>query len=239
MSLAGSSRDFWSLEYGLQTFQRMVIEGQIDEGLQISCRESRSGMDIYDGFFVTAHQHSAGAASQENQGIGDSRGGKTTKIHMAVDGFGLPLVFSFGRFEKQNTTSSKRKANTFDFLGITHYCDKTKRGHFKVGRKTSAKKFRAKAKELNQWLKAIRNLVLTKDWWKTLSSKLRGHYEYYGVSENYASIHKFYTLAIRLARKWMNRRSQKRTMSLVKMNNYLQLYPLPKPSIRDNFYAVT
>jgi transposase len=46
-----------------------------------------------DGSIVKAHQHSAGVSGQENQGIGDSRGGKTTKIHMAVDGFGLPLLF--------------------------------------------------------------------------------------------------------------------------------------------------
>ena len=100
----------------------------------------------------------------------------------------------------------------------------------------SAKKFRAKAKDLNLWLKKIRNQVLTKDWWKILKLKLQGHYEYYGVSENYLSIYKFYKLAIKLARKWMNRRSQKRTMSWIKMSSYLLLYPLPKPSIRHSFY---
>jgi len=148
-------------------------------------------------------------------------------------------AFSFGRHEKQNALKENRKANTFDFLGLTHYCDKTRKGYFKVGRKTSAKKFRAKAKDLNQWLKRIRNLVLTKDWWKILSSKLRGHFEYYGVSENYRSIFKFYKLAIRLAKKWLNRRSQKRKMNWQKMNDYLLLYPLPKPRIRHNFYVVT
>lgn len=158
------------------------------------------------------------------------------KLHLHPD---KTSVFSFGRNEKANSLKGKRRANTFDFLGITHYCDKTRKGHFKVGRKTSAKKFRAKAKELNLWLKSIRNLVLTKDWWKILSSKLRGHYEYYGISENYASICKFYKLAIKLAKKWMNRRSQKKAMSWEKMNKYLLLYPLPKPRIRHNFYAVT
>jgi len=147
-------------------------------------------------------------------------------------------VFSFGRYEKQNAISKNRKANTFDFLGFTHYCDKTRKGHFKVGRKTSAKKYRAKAKELNLWLKKIRNQILTKDWWKTLYLKLQGHYEYYGISENYPSILRFYKLAIRLARKWMNRRSQKRTMSWKKMGEYLLLYPLPKPSIRNSFYIL-
>jgi RNA-directed DNA polymerase len=148
-------------------------------------------------------------------------------------------AFSFGRYEKQNAQTENRKANTFDFLGLTHYCDKTRKGYFKVGRKTSAKKFRAKANDLNQWLKKIRNLVLTKDWWKILGSKLRGHFEYYGVSENYRSIFKFYKLAIRLAKKWLNRRSQKRKMNWQKMNQYLLLYPLPKPRIRHNFYVVT
>ena len=148
-------------------------------------------------------------------------------------------VFSFGRLEKDNSISLNRKANTFDFLGFTHYCDKTRKGHFKVGRKTSAKKFRAKAKDLNLWLKKIRNQVLTQNWWKILSLKLKGHYEYYGVSENYLSIYKFYKLAVKLARKWMNRRSQKKTMSWSKMTQYLLLYPLPKPSIRHSFYTLS
>ncbi len=146
-------------------------------------------------------------------------------------------IFSFGRNEKGNSTKEERKANTFDFLGFTHYCDKTRKGHFKVGRKTSAKKFRAKVKELNLWLKSNRNLILTKDWWKILKVKLRGHYEYYGVSENYASIYKFYALAIKLAKKWMNRRSQKKAMSWEGMNKYISLYPLPKPRIKHNFYG--
>lgn len=43
--------------------------------------------------YVKAHQHSAGAASNEEQGIGKSVARNTTKIHMAVDGFGLPIEF--------------------------------------------------------------------------------------------------------------------------------------------------
>ena len=148
-------------------------------------------------------------------------------------------IFSFGKNEKLNAIKENRKANTFDFLGFTHYCGKSRRGHFKVGRKTSAKKFRAKIKALNLWFKSIRNTIATKDWWKLLSAKLRGHYEYYGVSENYRSIYKFYKLAVRLAKKWMNRRSQKKSMNWEKMTKYLMLYPLPKPRIRHNFYTVT
>lgn len=93
-------------------------------------------------------------------------------------------MFSFGRFEKQTALKKSRRANTFDFLGFTHFCDKTRKGYFKLGRKTSSKKFRVKCKELNAWLKAIRNLIPTREWWRILRAKLRGHFEYYGVSGN-------------------------------------------------------
>ncbi len=46
-----------------------------------------------DGSYVKAHQHSAGAASQESQAIGKSRAGNTTRIHLAIDGYGLPVEF--------------------------------------------------------------------------------------------------------------------------------------------------
>lgn len=147
-------------------------------------------------------------------------------------------VFSFGKFEKENAGNQNRKANTFEFLGFTHYCDKTRKGYFKVGRKTSAKKFRAKVKDLKLWMKKIRNLIQIKEWWKTLALKLAGHYEYYGISENYISILKYYKIAIRLSRKWMNRRSQKRKMSWDKMMIYLKRHPLPKPRITHSFYEL-
>src|SRR3990167_27883 len=40
-----------------------------------------------------AHQHNTGAAGGDAQAIGKSVGGNTTKIHMAVDAFGLPIEF--------------------------------------------------------------------------------------------------------------------------------------------------
>jgi transposase len=46
-----------------------------------------------DGSYAKAHQHSAGAVSQDNEAIGKSRAGHTTKIHLAVDSYGLPIEF--------------------------------------------------------------------------------------------------------------------------------------------------
>ena len=144
---------------------------------------------------------------------------------------------SFGRFERDNAKLQNRRANTFDFLGFTHYCDRSRNGNFKVGRKTSRKKYSVKCREMNAWLKAIRNQIKTKEWWKILIVKLRGHFQYYGVSENYRGIARFYKYTIRMVRKWMNRRSQKRKMSWDRFTKYLEHYPLPKSKIVHSFYV--
>jgi group II intron reverse transcriptase/maturase len=57
-------------------------------------------------------------------------------------------VLSFGYYEKENARKQRRRLNTFDFLGLTHYCSQTLKGKFKVGRKTSTKR-------LNQMYRTI------------------------------------------------------------------------------------
>ncbi len=146
---------------------------------------------------------------------------------------------SFGRYERKNAENQNRRPNTFDFLGFTHYCDKTRKGKFKLGRKTSRKKFTTKCKEMNLWLKKIRNKEKTKEWWKTLRSKLNGHFQYYGVSGNYREIESYYKETMRLLHKWLNRRSQKRKMNWENFNRYITHYPLPCPQIRHNFYTLS
>lgn len=49
--------------------------------------------EFIDGSIVKAHQHSSGARKGEETGIGKSRGGNTTKIHLAVDAHGMPIDF--------------------------------------------------------------------------------------------------------------------------------------------------
>ena len=46
-----------------------------------------------DASYIKAHQHSTGSASEHDEAIGKSIGGNTTKIHILVDGFGLPIKF--------------------------------------------------------------------------------------------------------------------------------------------------
>jgi group II intron reverse transcriptase/maturase len=148
-------------------------------------------------------------------------------------------VISFGRYERENAKRQKRKANTFDFVGFTHFCDRSRKGRFIVGRKTSRKKFCKKCKQMNEWLKAIRNTVKTKEWWPTLIAKLRGHYQYYGVSGNMRSLKQYYAATLRLVLKWLNRRSQRRTFNWKGFREYLKHYPLPKPRVVHNLYTLS
>jgi hypothetical protein len=73
-------------------------------------------------------------------------------------------VIGFGKYERENARRQKRRPNTFDFLGFTHYCGRNRGGTFKVGRKTSRKKFRKKSRELGDWLRKVRNLRAVKEW---------------------------------------------------------------------------
>jgi len=98
--------------------------------------------------------------------------------------FGLTLskektrLIEFGRYADENAEKKGKKPETFDFLGFTNYCTKTRKGKFKVGRKTKRNKFTESLKRMNEWLKGVRCQKKSKEWWKTLCAKMRGHYEY-------------------------------------------------------------
>lgn len=158
--------------------------------------------------------------------------------------FGLELskektrIIEFGRNAEQNAKKKGKKPGTFDFLGFTHFNDRSRKGHFKVGRRTERKKFAAKLKELNSWLKRIRNLIKLKDWWPILCAKLRGHFQYFGVSGNFAGINRFFKQSIRLVFKWLNRRSQKKSFNWKTFNEYILKVGIPQPKIHHNLYTL-
>jgi len=93
-------------------------------------------------------------------------------------------ILEFGRFAAENRKRKGRgKPETFDFLGFTHYCSKSSKGKFRVKRKTSGKKFKAKVKAFKEWLKTERHQDV-KEIMKTIRAKLIGHYRYYGITDN-------------------------------------------------------
>jgi len=90
---------------------------------------------------------------------------------------------------------------------------------------------------INEWLKQIRNMLPAKEWWKQLSAKMMGHYAYFGISDNSWSLNAYHYQVVRMAFKWINRRSQRPSMDWEGFGEYLKRFPLPKPTIMHRFYV--
>lgn len=147
-------------------------------------------------------------------------------------------LVEFGRFAEENRKRrGERKPETFDFLGFTHYCTKSyKTGRFCVKRKTARKKQQLRIKEMNQWLKRNRHLRL-KELIEKLNLKLRGHYQYYGITDNSGSISNYYRRTECLLLKWLNRRSQRKSYTWEGFKELLKIFPLSRPRICVNILS--
>jgi len=146
-------------------------------------------------------------------------------------------VVEFGRFAVQNAKGRGERAETFDFLGLTHYCGTRRDGKgFRMKRVTARKKFTAKLKAFKEWLKRARTLK-TKELWETAKAKLRGHYVYYGVSDNLPGIKRFGEEVKKLLFKWLNRRGKRGCLNWQKFGEMLKRFPLPEPRIKVRMFG--
>ncbi len=72
---------------------------------------------------------------------------------------------------------------------------------------------------------------------KIVNAKLRGHYQYYGVTDNIREIESFLYVTKKLLFKWLNRRSQKRSYTWETFNNgLLNTFPLQEPGIKVSLF---
>lgn len=156
--------------------------------------------------------------------------------------FGLELeekksrLIKFGRFAEERCKRQGKKPETFDFLGFTHYCSKSRNGKFRVKRKTSKKKFAKKCKEVHRWIGNKRTMELA-DIIKKLNQKLVGYYHYYGITDNSQKLSDFRFEVIKSLFYWLNRRSQKNSYNWDGFTKMLKEYPLAYPRIYVNVYA--
>lgn len=158
--------------------------------------------------------------------------------------FGLELsmektkILEFGRFARQNR--AKRgigKPETFDFLGFTFYCSVDgNKEFFRCKVKTSKKKLRSKIKTMKEWIKNNRNMPVG-DMIKKVNQKLRGHYQYYGVTDNTRGVKSYLNVVKWLLFKWLNRRSQRRSYTLETFyNGLLKTFPLLEPKVSVSLF---
>lgn len=157
--------------------------------------------------------------------------------------FGLEIepaktkVMEFGRFAVQNAERRGKRTETFDFLGLTHYCSTRRDGKgFRMKRVTARKKFIAKLKIFKEWLKKARNQK-TRELWQAAKAKLTGHYNYYGVTDNLRGIARYFEEVKRLLYKWLNRRGRKNCLNWEKFQEMLKRFPLPKPCIKVRMFG--
>ncbi len=125
---------------------------------------------------------------------------------------------------------------TFDFLGFTFYLGKSKMGKWIPKLKTAKKRCVTKLKRVTTWVKENRNKYKLVPLWKKFCSKLRGHIQYYGVSFNFANVKLFIEESKKTFFKWMNRRSQRRSMTWEKFDRFRLKHPLPAVVIKHRLF---
>jgi len=139
-------------------------------------------------------------------------------------------LIEFGRFADTNRNDrGDGKPETFNFLGFTHICGKTRQGKFCVLRITMAKKVRAKLAALTVALRKRlhRPIAETGRW---LHAVLTGHYRYYAVPRNLRALDAFRHHVLQLWRKTLRRRSGKTRITWARMTRIAQRW-LPTPKI--------
>jgi len=143
----------------------------------------------------------------------------------------------FGVFAQLKAKSRGKRAETFDFLGFTHYCSRSRNGkRFRMKRKTISKRFTAKLVAYKEWLQGSRTLPTAHILEKT-AAKLRGHIAYYGVTDNSKSLNSFIYQVRRTLFKWLNRRGKRGCYTWEKFTKLLTLFPLPNARIMVNLLS--
>jgi RNA-directed DNA polymerase len=152
-------------------------------------------------------------------------------------------LIEFGRF-----AAGKRKARglgkpeTFQFLGFTHVCAKTRKGRFKLKRITDSKRVRAKLRANRlEMRRRMHQPIPEQGRW--LASVLRGHYRYYAVPDNSETLSVFHR---QITRNWLwtlRRRSQRTTVNWERMLRLADRW-LPRPQVlhpwpEQRFAAIT
>jgi len=119
------------------------------------------------------------------------------------------------------------RPGTFDFLGFTHYWGTSRRNWPVVKRRTAKDRLQRAATALASWCKQNRHRPI-REQAETLSTKLQGHFQYYGLTGNSHQLGRLRHTVVRAWFKWLNRRGGGKPMNWKVFNaRILANYPLP------------
>lgn len=162
--------------------------------------------------------------------------------------FGLALhpdktrLIEFGRRAiEDRKRRGDGKPETFDFLGFTHCCGKTRKGRFKILRLTVKKRMRATLKAIREKLRSkMHDPVPAVGKW--LGSVVRGYFNYFAVPGNEYRLCSFRSEICRAWRRMLRRRSQRHNLSWERFRKlekcyippYRHTHPYPEERFRVN-----
>ena len=119
---------------------------------------------------------------------------------------------------------------SFDVLGFAHYWGESRKGRWVVKRKTAKDRLKRALVAIDAWCKKWRHVPLREQHQK-LRQKLLGHFGYFGITGNIEALVQLVRGTERSWRKWLERRSQRGTMTWERFKLVLKRYPLPPPRI--------
>jgi group II intron reverse transcriptase/maturase len=143
-------------------------------------------------------------------------------------------LIRFGRGAEQDERQQGRKPATFDFLGFTHYCGKTRYGTYKVKRRTSAKRFRRGMAAWVEWARTARNRYGRGEVLRHAKAKLQGALNYYAITDNTEMCRNLKQAVETTLYKWLNRRSQRRSYTWPQFKDALQWLKWPAVKIKHD-----
>jgi group II intron reverse transcriptase/maturase len=132
-------------------------------------------------------------------------------------------------------TGSSGAPGSFDVLGFTHFWGRSRKGNWVVQCKTSRRRFGRALQRVAEWCRRNRHLPV-REQHKVLVAKVRGHYNYFGITGNSRALSRFVDEVQRVWRKWLDRRSYQAHMTWERFNLLLSRYPLPGSRIVHSVY---
>ena len=133
----------------------------------------------------------------------------------------------FHRPRRGPTPPRNDRPGTFDFLGFTHYWARSRKGSWVIKQKTASSRFTRAVQAISEWCRRNRHRPLAEQH-RVLCQKLRGHFNYYGITGNSIRLARFRHEATGLWCKWLRRRNNQ-CPPWSWFARLLRHYPLPPP----------
>jgi len=125
---------------------------------------------------------------------------------------------------------------TFDFLGFTHVWGKSRNGRTVVRQVTAKNRYARAVATVTDWCKRHRHQPM-RDQHARLSSMMRGHFAYYGITGNARRLNWYARQVVRAWKKWLSRRGGKGTYLWSRLDENLKQHPLPPVRIVHRYTA--